>query len=501
MLDIASASDEIIAKIRLDAGAWDAARLLDVLRAGRRQRPADYDGIVRGLAVRYAGDQQSVVRQALRRVYPQTADRLPVDPVNWLRFFARQDSGVYRDPAQRRLVDESGEQLDVGDPRAVALSRALDEIGIDGLMAEAERRANTGARAVVVVVGARRIGDSTKLTAHLYWPHDVVTITHESAPDDVDAVYVVCLRQASSSAASPVWWVWTREPSVDDDGVLSFGPWSHRRVSEDGKIATPSIAYDGVLPIAILRTEPPSGGLWPEPDRDVIVNVDSLNVARANRQHVVNMQAHAQLVYSGIMRETSQLVGGPDTVLQVGAGETLQYLVPGADHDAIEASATRDLQELGVSRGNSPDAYAVEPGAPQSGVSRLIANAPHDARIAEARPIYQRFEEQHLLPVVIDVVARFVDGAPSSFDGVRPRVTLATSKPYEDDAAKAERVLALKAAGLVDESDARVMLGLSADRAEAEAYLASTRGPRMPVGVLTGSPFTVPRETTTTGER
>jgi hypothetical protein len=135
-------------------------------------------------------------------------------------------------------------------------------------------------------------------------------------------------------------------------------------------------------------------------------------------------------------------------------------------------------------------------------VSRLIANAPHDARIAEARPIYQRFEEQHLLPVVIDVVARFVDGAPSSFDGVRPRVTLATSKPYEDDAAKAERVLALKAAGLVDESDARVMLGLSADRAEAEAYLASTRGPRMPVGVLTGSPFTVPRETTTTtGER
>lgn len=502
MLNATTGSDEVIATIKRDAGVWDDAMLREVLKAGRRQRPADYDGTVKGIAVRYAGDQQAVVRQALRRAYPQTGDKLPVDPVNWARFFARQDSGVYQEPAQRVLVDEAGEPLDEDDPRAVAFAAALDQMGVDVLMPEAERRANTGARAVVVLVGVRKIGDKTKLAAHLYWSHDVVTVTHESAPDDPDAVYVVAIRQAGPSDASPVWWVWTREPAVDDEGALSFGPWSHRRVSEDGKVATPSMEYDGLLPVAFLRTESPTGGMWPEPDRDVSINVDHLNVARSNRQHVIDMQAHAQMVYSGNQRETNQLVVGPDGVVQVGQGESVQYLVPGADHAAIEASATRDLQELGVSRGNSPDAYAVEPGAPQSGVSRMIANAPHDQRIAEARPIYQRFEEQVLLPIVLDVIARYVPEAPSDFGGVKPKVTLQRAKPYEDDAAKAQRVLDLKAAGLIDDADARVMLGLSADRAEAMAYLEANRAavaPRVSLpGALAGSPFTAPRETTET---
>jgi len=240
--------------------------------------------------------------------------------------------------------------------------------------------------------------------------------------------------------------------------------------------------------------------MWPEPDRDVIVNVDGLNVARSNRQHVIDMQAHATTVYSGTLRDTNELVGGPGSVVQVGSGETLQYLVPGADHTAIEASATRDLQELGVSRGNSPDAYAVEPGAPQSGVSRIIANAPHEQRIAEMRPIFRRFEEQRLWPILLDILARFDSEAPSDFGSVTVRVTMGTGKTYEDDAAKVQRVLDLKAAGIIDDADARVMLGMDKDRASALAYLESIRttsAPRVSLpGQLAGSPFTAPRETT-----
>ena len=171
------------------------------------------------------------------------------------------------------------------------------------------------------------------------------------------------------------------------------------------------------------------------------------------------------------MRETSELVGGPDAVLHIASGETLQYLTPSADHAAIEASASRDLSELGVSRGNSPDAYAVEPGAPQSGVSRLIANAPHDQRIAEMRPIFERFEEQQLLPIVLDVLARFDPDAPASFEGAYPSTTLGSAKVFEDDSAKTQRVLDLLAAKVIDEADARVMLGLSSTRDEAIAYL------------------------------
>lgn len=501
-----SVSDAIVEDIRKAAGAWTPDQLQALLKAGRRTRAADYDTIVRGLAQRYVGDQQQLVKGALTKAYPRTGDKMPVDPVNWLRFFARQDSGVYQTPPKRTLTDgDDGAPLPEEDPRVEALGEALEQIGVDVLMNEAERRCATGARAAAVLVGYRRIGsaDDGKAVAHLYWPHDVVTMAHHSAPDDVDALWFVALKQATEhdKDAAPLWWVWSREWTEDDAGnLVSFTPWTHRRVNETGTIVTPSETYEGRLPVAFVRTEAPAGGFWPEPDRDVSVNVDHLNVARSNRQHLINLQAHAQLVYSGTMRDTSELVVGPDAAVQVATGETLAYLTPSADHASIEASATRDLQELGVSRGNSPDAYSVEPGAPQSGVSRLIANAPHDQRVAEMRPIFEEFEEQHLLPIVIDVLERFSPTAPADFGGAYVEVVMGTGKTYEDDAIKTQRVLDLLAAKIVDEADARVMLGLSGSREEAQAYLDAKAQAVAPVARLAavsvgGSPFTSMRET------
>jgi hypothetical protein len=48
-----------------------------------------------------------------------------------------------------------------------------------------------------------------------------------------------------------------------------------------------------------------------------------------------------------------------------------------------------------------------------------------------------------------------------------------TPAPAEDPAAKAKQVLELKAQGVIDDADARVMLGLAKDREEALAQLAS----------------------------
>jgi len=137
-------------------------------------------------------------------------------------------------------------------------------------------------------------------------------------------------------------------------------------------------------------------------------------------------------------------------------------------------------------------------------VSRMIANAPHDQRVAESRPIFKAFEEGQLLPIVIDVLRLFDPASPAEFGDVSPMVTLSTGKTYEADQEKQDRVLALKEAGLVDEADARVMLGLSADRATAEAYLEQMRAVRAPQvslpGALAGSPFTARRETTVVEE-
>lgn len=489
MLKLNAESDAIVNQIRADAGVWGPEQLLDLLTAGRRQRPADYETVIRGLAKRYSGDQQGIVKAALRDRYPQTGDKIPVDPINWLRFFARQDSGVYTVPAQRELYAADDVPVDHEDPRAEALDEALEDIGIDVLMPEVERRANTGARAAVVMLGWRKVDDADpgKPVAHLYWPHDVVTINHPTAPEAPESLWFVAFRQARAQTSSAVelWWVWSRTFTEHDDGTVSkYGPWTHRRVSEDGKKATPSEVYDGLFPGVFFRSEPPSGGFWPEPDRDAAVNVDALNVSRSNRQHIIDMQAHALTIYSGTLRETSEIVVGPGSVVQVGTGETIQYLTAGADHAAIETSATRDLHELGVSRGNSPDAYSVEPGAPQSGVSRMIANAPHEQRIAEMRPIYKQAEEQYLLPVLIDILERFSPDAPASFGDAYVSVSLGLGKTYEDDNAKTQRVLDLKLAGLIDDADARVLLGLSDNRAEAREYLDEMKGEAAPKTAL-----------------
>ena len=140
MLSLGTASDAIVETIRQQAGAWVPDQLRALLDAGRKTRPADYDSVVKGLAVRYGGDQAAIVRDALKKAYPRTYQQLPIDPVNWLRFFSRQDSGVYSAPAERILVDDSGEAIEEDDERMIAFRRALEQCAVDVVMPEMERR-------------------------------------------------------------------------------------------------------------------------------------------------------------------------------------------------------------------------------------------------------------------------------------------------------------------------------------------------------------------------
>ena len=135
MLFQSSASDAVIDQIQADAGVWKPEQLSALLSYGRRQRVADYDQTVRGLSQRYSGDQAAIVRHALVTAYPKTGHTLPVDPVGWLRFFTRQDAGVYTTEATRFLVDALGYlafwQWPVSRPRANArpVTVAVDEWG------------------------------------------------------------------------------------------------------------------------------------------------------------------------------------------------------------------------------------------------------------------------------------------------------------------------------------------------------------------------------------
>ena len=491
--------------IARQARALTAKEIDDLLSVGKRQKPTGFDRVVGGLQQRYAGDQIDIVRSALRQAYPDTYAQIPVEPLNWLALFARQDSGA-TDGVVAYLEDESGEALDAEDDRAVAFSEAvdIDGISLQTLAPDCEQITLTGARSVAVLVGWRKTGpdDPGRMVAHVYWPHDVVAIAHPSAPDDERSLYIVALKQAKVDSASEVWWVWSRDYEQDDQGnVTSWSPWQHCRISTDGKHSTLPQPYPGKLPVSFCRIEQSAGGFWPSPDRDIASVVDGLNVRRANHAHVLDMQAHGQVAIAGSV-DVGDLPAGPSKWVTLPPNTTASVLNYGADFPAMASGRELDLRETGITRGQSPDAYAPTSSGNQSGVSRMIANAPHDARLDQLRPKFKRWLESSLLPIVVDVLDLFHPTV--TMGAVTPSVHMARAKAYEDPEALQRRVDGLLSAGLISKARAAVMLGVYDDEDEAIAALGpgsdQIGGARQSVSTVPGqagpSPFTAMRETT-----
>lgn len=473
-----SESDKAIELLQNNSNMLKPKEFGELLGVGRRERGQSYFEQAKAIALRYNGIQAEIVRAALRKRYPRTYAAMPVDPVNWLKFFAVQDSGVYENLPKRYLVDENLNTIADDDERMLFFKKALDQISVNSKMKVMERRCASGHRASVVMLSHRRINSVDKIVAQLYWPQDVVTIAHEYAPDDVDALHFVALKQnQTTSDGVPIWQLWTRDHQ-ELDGELQFGPWSYRLIAESGTYQTPPTEYQGRLPIAFLFTEEKSG-FWPAVDTDVTLNVDNLNVARSNRQFVIDMQAHSQRVYRGTLRETSEIESGPDSIMQIGPNEEFEVITFNANHDAIENSATRDLQEQGVARGNSPDAYSVKPIVTQSGIAKVIANAPHTQRIEDMKPIFINFEETQLLPIVVELIELFAVDAPS-MAGLTPKIQMPPQKSFEDDKILADRVQIMRNMSVISRAEARVLLKLSKDLQTAEQAIAERDLEAMP---------------------
>lgn len=492
-----SASDKLIEKIQSDSGQMTINEFRAALEYAKKQRPTDFDSNIKGIKKRYRGSQSALVKEALKKRYPKTADNMPVDPVNWLKFFAQQDSGVYTEGATRTLSID-GTPIDGTDERAKYFAKVVEQLNLDGIMVDVERRVNTGAKSAVLVVGARQSIEKTsaKVVIHKYWPSDVFTITHDSAPDDIDSLWFVAIRQ--SSPEGDMYWVWQRQVFEDESGqIQAMSNWSHRRISADGKTMTDPIDYEGArLPIAFMRIEN-DNEFWPQVDSDVVANVDELNIGRSNRKHVVDMQAHAQWIYAGQIIDTSEITTGPDVIAKIGAGETLTTQKAEADFNALHESVKRDLSELGVSHGNSADAYSTEPSTVESGISRQIANAPHDKRIKEVMPEFKQFEEEQLLPIILEALELFDPNAPVGMNLLDVEVKFNPHKVFESDKEKTDRVERLLSLGLIDKEDGRVMLGLSESREQAIEYFKSQSTVATGLtGQATASPFQSLRETT-----
>lgn len=461
-------SNRIIELLPRLARAAGKDELDAALAAVERHRPAGYRARMLQRRQRYLGKQRSIIESALRARFPQTFARMPVAGLNYMRLVAAQDAGVYAEPPERYLVEESGERAKAEQPEAVAFADLLEQAGVDVFMVEAERAALSMLTLFVRGQWSKRDAeDPGHASLQLFWPSDVGVVCHPSDPTDFDRAMLLVAETASPTGPQgrARWYeVWSR--TVDDDELgapVSWGPWTRHVVSDQGDAMFAGTDGRAVWeadrwPWACLQVGQPSGSVFVDAEHDLDDVVDALNVWRSNEQYTLEMQGHTQLVYAGHTSETTELVVGPDAIAKVGPDETLTPVDLNPKLQDMREARKLALRELAATRQNSPDAYATEPGPPMSGVSRAIANQPHEQRLAELRHTFRRFEERQLLPMLQALHNAFAPANAPAITGM-PKMTPRRPAQLEDPEAKVRRLQAEVDAGWITPAQAAVDAG------------------------------------------
>lgn len=468
MLLPGSESNRLIELLPRLARAAGKDELDAALALVEKHRPGGYRPRMMQRRQRYLGKQRSLVESALRSRFPQTFQRMPVAALNYMRLVASQDAGVYAEPPERFLVDEEGGRVAADDPEGIALAALLDDAGVDAFMVEAERAAL--AMLTLFVRGQwskRDAEDPGRAGLQLFWPSDVGVVCHPSNPTDFERAMLLVAEVAGPTGpqGGTRWYeVWSRTVDEDDMGApLRWGQWTRHVVSDKGDALfaggdNRALWQAERWPWACLQIGQPSGSVFVDAEHDLDDVVDALNVGRSNESYTLEMQGHTQLVYAGHTSETTELVIGPDAIAKVGPNETLSPVDMNPKLEDMREARKLALRELAATRQNSPDAYATEPGPPLSGVSRAIANQPHEQRLAELRHTFRLFEERQLLPMLQSLHNAFAPADAPEISG-KPRMTPKKGAQLEDAEAKVRRLQAEVDAGWITPAQAAVDAG------------------------------------------
>ena len=453
-------TERLRALIATQSIAWTAEEVQYLLAACQDAKPSGYDKHQLGVRLRYEGRGRAYTEAALVERFPLTHNAMPRITLPWLRLKAAQDAGFYQLPPTR-----------TADPEATteALLDLVARSDWDATAPEFERRA-LAAGTMFAHVGYDQVTGRPRVS--MYWPSDVGVVCHPSAPHDFTRCILLMARASSPYGDDGIWYnVWTREYTDADDGQPeSFGTWRSHLISDKGDSllapSDPRTQYDGILPWVCVQMGVSAGSVYVDQDRDIVDVVDALNVSKCSEQYTLDMQGHTPVVYAGHQVESSTLRTGPDAVMTIGPGENLTTLALDPKLTEIRESRVLAMRELAITSRNSPDAYATEPGPPLSGVSRKIANAPHDQKVREDSYTWKAFEERQLLPVLVDVHNRFSGEAP--INATSFTVTPRQASDFEDPEAKQRRLRDAVDAGWVTPARAAVECGLYGSIAEAE---------------------------------
>lgn len=444
------------------AMSWAEVEIKDLIALDAKLRPPGHAQDSRAFAQRYLGNQSMLIRAALNVRFSLSADLMPVAPLPYIKQWARADSGCYQRPADRYLVDKKTREPTKNAVLKSDFSRRMELSRISEVAPEAERRARTGIKSAVVHVGyLPPIGDDDgrALMRH-YFVHDVVIVCHPGYPGEEEAIIFAALRQTSPSGD---YWLCYKRDFVEaaDHTVTEWGVWHEARWSGGDAGVGPWTEYAGkVLPIAVLRIEPPDGGFWPAAASDVIAQSDTLNTSRSNLDFVTDLQAHSNLLIADDTFDEKKVNIAPDGVIKLRTRGTGQWITPDPDFEAMRANIDERQRAVGAANGNDPNTYSAAERPAESGIARLVQKFPQELTLQESREAVRRFDER-LARIVIDVVDAYEADAPLYGTEVRPRTDLAPSVTFEDPGQKQGRALINLQEGAISPAEYAVEVGLA----------------------------------------
>lgn len=446
------------------ARAFAAEELRWVRAFAERHKPDGYTDHQRGLRLRFEGSGADFVDAALKARFKKSHEDIPRRSLNWVKHVAVADAGVYRLQPERKLVVNGA---DAKDEKQRAFDDTLERARVGLILPEVERRANAS---LTHLVHVRWSPTGKRIVLDPYWPADVGVIGHPSEPSNLDTALLLIARTAHGAADDDEEWftLWVRGHEDGPDGKpASFGPWRVHLVSSEGEYLLPpddarTLYVDRAgaplpLPWCVVQLGLPTSSIFIDEDRDLVGELDSLNVSASSEAYAVDMQAHTPVVYTGAELKKNEVAWGPGELTKIGAGETLQTLTLDPKLEALRESRKLALKELGITRRN-PDGYVVRDGTQiASGVALLVAGEAHQSVLDERAQSFRVFETEQLLPRIVETHDAFSDNPP--LGPCTFRVTMRKPAPFEDPEAKQRRLQADVDAGLISPAWMAVELG------------------------------------------
>lgn len=461
------------------AKEWSAAELRWARDYAKQHQPPGYHEWASKIADLYQGNSAAHFEVAAAKRFPKRSEMLKPFLLNRLKHVCAADSGVYRLQPLRELVRLStGEVLQ---DQAARFAQIVKDSGIVALGPEIERRA-IGAQTLFVRprwvkgFGRRR----SAAVVDIFWPRDVAVVCWPADPANLDAAVLIIARVAQGGVAAASQWfaMWVREPIVEAGELVGFSPWRVHLVSSDGRYAA-SPTDDATLhvdasgnplpsPWTCIRVGVAEGSVYVDPDRDLPDFLLQLNVDAASERLSGDLQGHTPIVYAGEQLKKGEISWGPGEVTKIGDGESMTTLTMSPALEQMRATRVQFEKDLAKIRRNNPNAYVTDAAPPESGVARLIAQAPHEAVLDELEHVFRDWEEQQLWPVILALYDAH-SGEPPFGDDVAVRVTMRRAPPVEEAEAKTRRLQAEVDAGIISVAQMAVELGRFGSVAEAEA--------------------------------